>query len=248
MPATARSDAVTFNVHAWKGPRELTPEAANALLVEWQGRAATVDGAPRLNVNAGPAASGARPRAVVDAQHPAPPFEPSPDVTWFQRELLHDHPDLEAVSDIEAPSRLERPIWLTTDTPPPARIVTIAVPTDAPYEVLETIFALAAKYDLVLYDARAARLRLPLHEMGESAKQHFWPQGAIQAAIAGGLGVAMAGVAWFVGAPIVSGVLVVVGGFLVVMAVLTFLQAGVRSLRSGPGGPGPRGGAEGGRR
>jgi hypothetical protein len=203
---------MTIELHAWKAPRDLEPGAADALLAEWS-------------------------RAGADRS--ALPFEPSSDVGWFHRELLHDHPDLETASDTE-PTRSTRPIWLATDPEPPARLVTVRVPADDPHDVLESIYGLATKYDLVVYVPQTQQLTLPLAETAAWASATFWPQGAIQAATAGTVGAAMAGVAWFVGAPIVSGVLVVVGGFLFVMAVYTFAHEGRRALgtrrrRAGPG-------------
>ena len=105
------------------------------------------------------------------------------------------------------------------------------------------IFSLAAKYDLVVFDARNRRVHLPLDEMAAHASATFWPGGAIQAAVAGGIGAAIAVVAWFLGIPVFSGVLIVVGGFMVVMAVYTFVHAGRKAATNGRKGgePPPRG-------
>lgn len=62
--------------------------------------------------------------------------------------------------------------------------------------------------------------------MAAQASATFWPAGAIQAAIAGGIGGIVALVAWFLGIPLISGVLVLVGGFMFVMAMFTFVYAG----------------------
>ena len=62
--------------------------------------------------------------------------------------------------------------------------------------------------------------------MAAHASATFWLAGAIQAAVAGSIGGLVAIVAWFVGIPVISGVLVVIGGFMVVMAAYTFIHEG----------------------
>jgi hypothetical protein len=66
--------------------------------------------------------------------------------------------------------------------------------------------------------------------MAEYATATFWPSGAIQAAVAGGLGAVIAIIAWVVAVPIVSGVVIVIGGFAAVMAIWTFVVEGRRAL------------------
>ena len=153
------------------------------------------------------------------------PFEPSTDVGWFYRELMKDAPELEASSDA-VPNPSTTPIWLSGTPEPPARVVGMRLSPDTPQNVLESIFGLAAKYDLVLFDARSRRVHLPLEEMAAHASATFWPAGAIQAAVAGGIGGVIAVVAWFLGIPLVSGLLVLIGGFMFVMAVYTFIHEG----------------------
>ena len=79
--------------------------------------------------------------------------------------------------------------------------------------------------------------------MAAHASATFWLAGAIQAAVAGSIGGLVAIVAWFVGIPVISGVLVVIGGFMVVMAAYTFIHEGreVWSSRR-TGGQSPPGG------
>ena len=132
------------------------------------------------------------------------PFEPSTDVGWFYRELIKDAPGLEAISDAE-PTRSSVPIWLATTTEPPARVVALRISPATPPDTLDAILGLAAKYDLVLFDARSRKVHLPLEEMAEYGSATFWPAGAIQAGVAGGLGGLVAVVAWFLGIPILSG-------------------------------------------
>jgi hypothetical protein len=68
--------------------------------------------------------------------------------------------------------------------------------------------------------------------MGAYADATFWPGGAIQAAVAGIAGAGIAVAAWLLGIPIVSGVVAVIGGFMFVMAVYTFIHAGRNAMRT----------------
>ena len=185
---------MTFDLYVWKSPRDLDADGAEALLKRRQ--------------EAGGDQSESR-------------FEPSTDVGWFHRELLKDAPRLEVSSDA-VPNSSSAPVWLSGTPEPPARIVAIRLSHDTSRDVLDSISGLATKYDLVLYDARSRRVHLPLEEMAAYASATFWPAGAIQAAVAGGIGLVIAVVAWVVGIPVVSGIVVLIGGFLFVMAVFTF--------------------------
>lgn len=53
-----------------------------------------------------------------------------------------------------------------------------------------------------------------LEEMAAYASATFWPRGAIRAAVAGAVGGLLAVGAWLIGIPLLSGVLVLIGGFL----------------------------------
>jgi hypothetical protein len=110
-------------------------------------------------------------------------------------------------------------------------MVRIRLSPGTPRDALEPIFGLAAKYDHLLFDSRSSRVHLPLEEMAAHASATFWPAGAIQAGVAGGIGGVIAVVAWFLGIPLLSGLLVVVGGFLVAMAVYTFIHEGRKATR-----------------
>ena len=190
---------MAFDLYAWKSPRDLDADGAAALLKGWQ------------DTGSDPGTS---------------PFEPSADVGWFHRELMKDVPGLVVSSDA-VPNPSTAPIWLAAATEqPPARLVVISLSPTAPRDTLEAIVGLAAKYDLVLFDARSRRVHLPLEGMAAHASATFWPAGAIRAAVVGGIGGVIAVVAWFLGIPLLSGLLVVVGGFLVVMAVYTFIYEG----------------------
>ena len=160
------------------------------------------------------------------------PFEPRGDVGWFHRELVNDRTGLELVSDAN-PNPSSKPAWLSGgDDEPPARLVAIRVTPEATPDSLDDVFSLAAKYDLVLFDARSGRVHLPLEEMAAHASATFWPAGAIQAAVAGGIGGAVAVGAWLLGIPLLSGLVALAGGFMFVMAVFTFVHEGRKAVSS----------------
>jgi hypothetical protein len=193
---------MAFDLYVWESPRDLDADRVEGLLDSWR-------------------AAGGEP-----AQSP---FEPSTNVAWFYRELMKNVPGLVASSDA-VPDPGKAPIWLATGPDPqPARIVAISLAPTASPETRESIYSLAAKYDLVVFDARTRSLHLPLDEIGAHASATLWPGGAIQAAVAAGIGGVIAVVAWFLAIPVLSGLLMVVGGFMVVMAVYTFVHAARQS-------------------
>jgi hypothetical protein len=196
---------VTFDLYVWKSPRDLDADGAELLIKNWH-------------------------EAGVDHNDSA--FEPSTDVGWFYRELLTDLPDIEASSDIE-PHRTTKPAWLSAnDQEPPARVVGMRVSPVTLHAELDSILGLAAKYDLVVFDARSRQVHLPLEEMAAHASATFWPAGAIQAGVAGGIGGVIAVAAWFLGIPFLSGLAMLVGGFMFAMAVFTFVDEGRKAARA----------------
>ncbi len=190
------------DLYVWKSPRDVDPAAVDELIREWQ-------------------AGGGDPQKS--------PFEPSTDVGWFHRELVKDVPGIVASTDA-VPTTSNTPIWLATTDEPPARVVAISLSPGTSQDSVESIVSLAAKYDLVAFDARSRRVYLPLEDMAAYASATFWPAGAIQAAVAGAVGAAIAIVAWLVGIPLLSGVLIVVGAFAVVMSVFTFVAEGRKRM------------------
>lgn len=193
---------MTHEIHVWSDEHDLDEDEAQAKIDAW------------VAAGGDPAAS---------------PFEPSSDVGWFYRELTKELPGLDAVSDgVRDASR--RPIWLSTDEATPARIVTIRLEPETSREDLDAIFGLAAKYDLTVIDPRVPRILRPLDLMAEHATATFWPGGAIQAFVAGAAGLGIAILGWYLGIPVVSWIAILVGGFLVVMAVFTFIHEGRRTL------------------
>jgi hypothetical protein len=194
-----------FDLYVWESPRDIDDARAAALVRDWE-------------------AAGADPAAA--------PFEPSTNMGWFHRELKNDNTGLVLVSDAN-PNPSTRPAWLSAnDVEPPARIVAIRTTHDMAGDALDDVFGLAVKYDLVVFDARTGRLHFPMQEMSDYASATFWPSGAIQAAVAGGFGLLIAIGAWIIGIPILSWIVIIVGGFMFVMAVFTFIHEGRKALRS----------------
>ena len=194
-----------FDLYVWEAPRDVDHARAAALVRDWE-------------------AGGADPLTA--------PFEPSTNIGWFHRELKNDNTRLVLVSDAN-PNPSTRPAWLSAnDVEPPARVVAIRITHDAAEDALGDVYGLAAKYDLVVFDARSGRVHFPLQEMADYADATFWPSGAVQAAVAGGFGLLIAVIAWIIGIPILSWIVIIVGGFMFVMAVYTFVHEGRKALRS----------------
>ena len=196
---------MTFDLYVWKSPRDLDADSAELLIKNWH---------------------------EAGGKHTESAFAPSTDVGWFYRELVNDLPGIDASSDIE-PHRTTKPVWLSAnDQEPPARVVGMRVSPDTLPEEHEAILGLAAKYDLVLFDRRSRLVHLPLEAMAAHASATFWPAGAIQAGVAGGGGGVIAVAAWFLGIPFLSGLLVLIGGFMFAMAVYTFVHEGRKPARA----------------
>jgi len=195
--------SMAFDVVVWSSPRDLDPDAAGAPVRRW------------LDEGGDPAAS---------------PFEASSDIGWFVRELRNDLPDIDVVSDA-VPTASSRPVWLATDPEPAARVAAIRLARDGRVrDELESIFGLATKYDLIVYEAGRHRVTRPLQVMADHASATFWPRGAIQAGVAGAVGLVLAAAGWLLPIPIVGWILILVGGFLFAMAVFTFVHEGRASM------------------
>jgi hypothetical protein len=196
---------VTVQIYVWAEPRDIDASRATELVRDW------------LATGGDPSQS---------------PFAPTTDVAWFHRELTKDLPDIDTVSD-GARNVNRRPIFLETDDPEPARVVAIRLPADTSRDVLTEIYSLAVKYDLVVFNPERGDLRRPMDEMAAYASATFWPSGAIRALVAGGIAAVLTLAAWFLNIPILSGIVIIIGVFMVVLTILTFVSEGRKRLRSG---------------
>ena len=197
---------MAFDMYVWSAPRDLDADAAGELIRSWQ------------EAGGDPAQS---------------PFEATTDVGWFYRELTKDLADVDAASDGQ-PSQSRMPIWLATEEAQLARIVGINVPRNSPdraREVLEEVYGLAVKYDVVVFEPGRGTIRLPQVEMGEYASATFWPHGAIRTVVAIVIGVAVAVGAWLVGIPLLSGVVALFAAFMVAIFVSSLIVEGRTAMR-----------------
>jgi hypothetical protein len=197
---------MSFDIYVWSAPRDLDADAARDLVMGWE-------------------AAGGDP---ADS-----PFEPTTDVGWFYRELTKDMPDLDAMSDGER-STSTKPIWLATEPEQHARIVGINVPRNSPEqagEVLEEIYGLAVKYDVVVFEPGRGAIHLPHVEMGEYASATFWPRGAIRTVVAIVIGAAVAVGAWLLGIPLLSGAVALFAALMVGIFVVSLVAEGRTALR-----------------
>jgi hypothetical protein len=195
--------APSFDLFVWEAPRDLDDARAAALVESWQ----AAGGDPAMS-----------------------PFEPTTGIGWFYRELTEHLPGLEISSDA-VPRTTSVPIWVSASDEAPARVVAIRLGEATTRDVIAAVLGLAAKYDLVVLDARNRRVHFPLAELADHAGASFWPGGALQAATAGIIGAAIAIAAWVLAIPVLSGIAIVIGAFLVLMAILTFVHEGTKRLR-----------------
>jgi hypothetical protein len=194
---------VTYDLFVWASPRDIDADLAEELVAGW------------LDAGGDPERA---------------PFPAHTDIGWFHRELIVEWPDLEVSSDA-APNPSTRPVWLSTTDEPPARVVAIRLPPNPPGDLIDTIYGLAMKYDLPVFDRVHHVVDRPLEQAAAYESATFWPWGAIRAAVAGGVGLLIAVVAWALSIPILSGLAIVVGGFLFVTAVFTFIHDAYGRIR-----------------
>lgn len=196
---------MTDDLYIWAGPHDIDAPAAAELVATWQ----AAGGVPRES-----------------------PFEQSTNVGWFVRELKKDHPEVVIETDA-VPTITSTPVWMSGSNEPPARVVVIRDYPSVAAEVHEDVMALATKYDLAVFypdGPNGPVLQFPFQALEAYASATFWPHGARQAATAGVGGAILATVAWFIGIPFISGVLIVIGVFMAALAVLTFIWEGRRAM------------------
>ena len=196
---------MTEDLYVWESPRDIDAAAAAELVATWQ----AAGGVPRES-----------------------PFGESTNVGWFVREFRKDHPELVLETDA-VPTITSTPVWMSGSNEPPARVVVIRDYPSVAAAAHDDVMSLATKYDLAVFypdGPNGPVLQFPFKALEEYASATFWPAGARQAATAGVGGAILAIVAWAVGIPIVSGILVVVGAFMALLAVLTFVWEGRRAM------------------
>ena len=196
---------MTDDLYIWAGPHDIDAAAAAELVATWQ----AAGGVPRES-----------------------PFEQSTNVGWFVRELHKEFPELVLETDA-VPTITSTPVWMSGSNEPPARVVVIRNYQSVAAEMHQDVMSLATKYDLAVFYPNGPNgpvLQFPFRAMEEYASATFWPHGARQAAIAGVGGAILATVAWFIGIPVISGVLIVIGVFMAVLSVLTFVSEGRRAM------------------
>jgi len=193
-----------FDLYVWSNPRGLDAATAGAMIDRW------------LAEGGDPAKS---------------PFEATSDIAWFYRELRHDSPQLELVSDAgENPNT--RPVWLQSDEPAQARLVAMRL-ENATAEDAQEILSLAVKYDLVIYNPRQGTVREPQAEMSAYASRTFWPGGAIRTILAAGIALLVIAGAWLIGIPILSGLVIVFAAVMFAIFVWTLIAEVRRASRRG---------------
>jgi hypothetical protein len=168
-------------------------------------------------------------RALVDRWHndESGTFEPSRDVSRFYDALMQRYPALESFSDEELRSAARPTYWAVTPERSD-RIVDMSFSWSVPGEVIDDVMALARDHGLVLYDPQAPYVRLP---DDDDEGTPFGVHGFAWATLVGTFGALLAIVAWMLSIPILSGIIVVVGGFLAIMAVLTLVHEGREAWR-----------------
>ena len=138
-------------------------------------------------------------------------FEPSPDLARFTDELTARFPDVADGGSGADGSGWAAPLERSD------RLVVLHLSEDAPDALLEAVPTLAWQHDLVLFDPRAARVQAQRH----IPPAPFPVRGLVRSVVAALVGLAIAVVAYLASIPLLSGLLVVVGGFVVVLALIT---------------------------
>ena len=124
-------------------------------------------------------------------------FERSEAVLRFHDELVTRYPDIE--------------------TEPSDRVVDLSFSWSVPDDVLDDVVSLAQKLELVLYDPQGPCFHSPVELLVEPIRRD--PAVLRQALVGTLIGVAVLGVGIVLPVPVVDWILIVVGGFIVVMGI-----------------------------
>lgn len=146
-------------------------------------------------------------------------FEPSGDVLRFYDDLLERYPALE--SDGVAELDDAQSTWGVT-AERSDRLVGLNFTWSVPGEVIDEVVALARKLDLVLYDPQGPDFHSPAVLLVEPLRRD--PAVLRQALVGTLIGTAVLGVGIVLPVPVLDWILIVVGGFLVVMGVLSVVD------------------------
>jgi hypothetical protein len=154
-------------------------------------------------------------------------FAASNDVTGFLAELLERLPPLEALSEDE----LEAAATPWAVSPEASdRLVALSLRWSAADEDLDTIVELACKYELVLYDPQGPSFHSPVDDDDEPYSPGFGEY--VRGALLVLFGAALAIGAWTLSIPILSWVLVLVGAFVALVALLGLYGTAEQSWRA----------------
>jgi hypothetical protein len=155
-------------------------------------------------------------------------FEASDDVTRFVTDLAALLPPLEALSETQLHGG-GTPWAASPDAS--ARLVALSLRWSAADEDLDTIVELARKYDLVLYDPQGPSFHSPVtpdEDEPYSPGLGEFARGALLVLV----GAALAVGAWEVSIPILRWVLVVVGAFVVLVALIALWGTAEQTRRA----------------
>jgi hypothetical protein len=146
-------------------------------------------------------------------------LEPSDDVARFCDELTARYPPLEAFSDEELAAGVSP--W--ADSPERSdRHVFLSIRWSAPNDVLDAIEELARKYELVLYDPQGPDVGVPSPERHVAVGPTFGD--VARTFVLGSFGVLLAVGAWVVSIPILTWIIVAVGGFVAFVAAFILFE------------------------
>jgi hypothetical protein len=189
---------MSFDLYVWKGPIVRTGEDAGRLLDQ----AFPEDAGPGETIS---------------------PFDPSKDVANFYNDLIERYPPLEAFSEADLANGAVETLW-SVSPERSDRLVAMYLRWGAPDEAIDFIAERARRHALVLYDPQGSDVHLPDDPL---TRDEEWPpfraRDAVRAAVAGILGLVIAAVAWRLGILIISGLAAVIGLFLFVMSIYTFV-------------------------
>jgi hypothetical protein len=154
-------------------------------------------------------------------------FEPSADLERFYAELLELFPPPEAFTEQELE---DDPIPWADSPYGSERLVCLSIRWSAEDEDLDTIVELARRHDLVLYDPQGPSFHSPVDEnedVPDAAGAGEYVRGALLAVF----GVLFAFLAWKASIPVLSWMLVFVGGFVAFVAASTTVAVAYEAWR-----------------